>query len=94
MFRNGVKVRSVNLHQYKFISFHVRKEDDNVRHLVMECPSLQTERTRMFNELRNECGGCATILLDNHNHILVLYNWLIWRVLNLALMGIRQKTPN
>ena len=32
-------------------------EEDNVRHLVMQCPSMQTERTEMFNDLRNVEGG-------------------------------------
>ena len=45
-------------------------EEDNVRHLVMECPTLQNKRSRMFNELRTECGRDGDTFLDNHSDVL------------------------
>ena len=39
-------------------------------HLVMQCPSMQTERTEMFNELRNVEGGCGALILDNARDLL------------------------
>ena len=45
-------------------------EDDNVRHLVMQCPRLQPERATMFTELRNSGGGSGGRVLENHGDIL------------------------
>ena len=45
-------------------------EDDNVRHLVMQCLSLQPERAIMFTELRNSGGGSGERVLENHGDIL------------------------
>ena len=45
-------------------------EDDNVRHLVMQCPSLQPERAIMFTELRNSGGGSGERALEGHGDIL------------------------
>ena len=45
-------------------------EDDNVRHLVMQCPKLQSERTAMFLELRNVGDGYRARVLDNSGDIL------------------------
>ena len=45
-------------------------EDDNVRHLVMQCPRLQPERATMFVELWNAGGGSGAMVLDEHGYIL------------------------
>ena len=45
-------------------------EDDNVRHLVMQCPKLQSERTAMFLELRNVGDGYGARVFDNSGDIL------------------------
>ena len=45
-------------------------EDDNVRHLVMQCPKLQSERATMFTELRSRGGGSGASVIDNTGDIL------------------------
>ena len=48
-------------------------EDDNVKHLVMQCPALQPERTAMFrdiNVVENRCG--KAILADGVNTLSIL----------------------
>ena len=45
-------------------------EDDNVRHLVMQCPKLQSERATMFTELRSVGGGCGASVIVNTGDIL------------------------
>ena len=40
-------------------------EDENVRHLVMQCPALQPERTAMFRDISDVEGRCGKDILVN-----------------------------
>ena len=48
-------------------------EDDNVKHLVMQCPILQTDRTAMFREINEiEVRSGRDILSNSVNTLGVL----------------------
>ena len=45
-------------------------EEDDVRHLIMQCPTLQPERTVMFTELRHVGEGHGERVMDRSGDIL------------------------